>query len=206
MSDGTNSPDQAEGFPLKEKGGDAVAENLNLLTLQLIGRGDKELNELTRRNLHAVRVGETRVEDGKTIASIKVEYDTDSGRINLASGSFEYGERSRLHTYLVTSGRQIVYDQAQGRWVTKDVGMNTILLYQPGDMPTVEQYTSVIAGDDTPPPEDRRILPERIIPEHPDLIGEHEPWGQSRYTANADGDLVMLKTIQQFNAKFGPSK
>lgn len=55
-------------------------------------------------------------------------------------------------------------------------------------------------------PEDRRILPERIIPEHPELMGVREPWGQSEFTPNAHGDLVVLKTIQQFNEKFGPPR
>lgn len=206
MPEGTDSQDQGEQKPVKEIEESIIIENLHLLSIQLIGEKNEELDEVTKENLLAIKMRESRIEGDKITRSIVIEYDTDSGRIKLADRVFQFGERSRLHTDLVTYGKQIEFDKDKGRWITKNPGTNTILLYQPGDMPSVEQYTAAVAGKETLLPDDRRILPERIIPEHPELIGVREQWGQSEFTNDASGDLVVLKTIQQFNKQFGPPR
>lgn len=141
MPEGTDSSDQGEQRPIKEIEESIIIENLRLLSIRLLGVGEEneELDRDTRRN-PAVKMRESQTEDDKSTTSIVIEYDTDSGRIKLADRVFQFGERSRLHTDLVTIGKQIEYDEGKGGWVTKNPGINTILLYQPGNMPTAKQY------------------------------------------------------------------
>ena len=71
-------------------------------------------------------------------------------------------------------------------------------------MPTPQMYENALTGNDESLPDDRRILPERLMPGDEHYRGPLEPWGQSQFTNNAQGDLVLLKTIQKFNSQFGP--
>lgn len=45
-----------------------------------------------------------------------------------------------------------------------------------------------------------------VDPSQPQLVGIKEIWGESQHASSAKGDLVILKTIRQFNEKYGGEK
>lgn len=174
-----------------------ILNNLHLLEARVLGE-TSDLTEQQRRELSAaikLRGGMFQ-DNGDLLEAITFEYDTTTGDIGLAKKDYAFGERSRINT-----------------WILKRKGKEgkEILLYQPGEMPTLTQYNeAMLALSEGRQPQhvssDRWIMPERVIPEYPELQGPREVWGQSTEPISAKGDIAVLKTIRQFNAKHAPPR
>lgn len=189
--------------PLTEQERDKILQrNLELLRLSLVPGDIQEIDAETQLLLSAISAGETRRNpDGSLEQALKVVYETGSGAIRPTTAGFLPGDFSRLITWLTVKGRATELDN--GRWVTTDPGRISIRLIQPGEGPTLSEIHTAVTGEAAPGEDNRRILPERIIPGHSDLMGPREQWGQSELTPYTQGDNVLLTTVQRFNKQFG---
>ncbi len=174
-----------------------IIHNLTLLEDRILGTPSDLTEKQRRENAAVIKLrGGMFQENGDLLQAVSFEYDTASGEIGLAKKPYEFGERSRINTWILKRK-----GQEQGE----------ILLHQPGEMPTPAQYSEVMmamsegreAADVSP---NRWIMPERIIPEYSDLDGPREVWGQSSQPINAKGDIVVLKTLRQFNERHAPPR
>ncbi len=194
MSEITDQPQQDEQFIGAEEQ-KTIEGNVRLLELKFIeslSREEREkLDEETQQTLLSIKdLGVELISPEVFGHSITIWYDTRTGKIGISGRSL--GDSSVLRTSLVER-------QANGK-PTKE-----ILLYRPGNMPSASQYDEILTGIKTGPDlGNRRILPERVSPEQPQLKGFEEIWGQSQFVDSAKGDILMLKTIQTFNQRHGP--
>ncbi|HEU4966184.1 MAG TPA: hypothetical protein VFT53_01720 [Candidatus Saccharimonadales bacterium] len=133
---------------------------------------------------------------------IAIEYDTQTGEIGF---DLQETEPVGAHTRLRTSFdyKSTMY-QVQGSWVTDYQSASIRLLRQSG-APTVEQLNAYVMHEEVPEPE-FRVVPERVIPEYPQLVGLHDRWGEDTYGLGIDpsGDDIVLDTLRRFNALHGP--
>ncbi len=197
-----SEPQPQEEGHIKEHEEGTVIGNVDLLRLKFVGKQEGEVvDEGLQTDLFAISdLGVQIRGNGQREHSISITYSTASGQIQLIGAGAQFGDYSRLRTDLIEKPDPSVPQHFQ----------RTILLHRSGDMPAPWQYDAALTdgeGEKTGPDTDtRRIMPERIIPEEPKLIGIHEVWGQSEYTPNAKGDIVMLRTIRKFNDTYGPQK
>lgn len=203
--------------PLTEQEREEIIQhNLELLGHSLVNRTPYwELDEETNKALRGLVGGETRYlpdADGLEM-SLKVMYETRSGRITAPNDEFLPGDYSRLHTWVTNVGRRIEPEKEGDRivrWVMTETGTNTIALTQPGEGPTMSQIDEAIRGDDSNAPEEanRRLLPERIDPreDYRTYMGKRVQWGEAAWNEPTEGDSLLLKSIQLFNQKFGPQR
>ena len=193
MADSPASPDQQEGY-LEEIEEGFVLDNLHLLELKFIGQPRQDLDKQTELSLYAIKDRGVRSWEGKIEHAISIGYETRTGRIGFGPDNANMGELSRLNTDLIES--------QEGSETKKQ-----ILLHRLGTMPSADQYASAITGEQVGlDMGNRRIQPERVIPDHSNLQGVTEVWGESQFVDSARGDLVMLKTIRKFNELHGPSR
>lgn len=194
MSD-SQSPEEQEGF-IQEHTEGTIIGNLDLLRLSLVGKAPGEVvDEKMQGALWAIKKGEGGFVEGGVENSLKITYSTASGEINQVSAGAQFGEFSRINTWVRETK-------------DNDKTYRSILLQRPGGVPSVPEITKDITGMDTGEhdPEIPIIVPERIDYEHQDLVGEREAWGQSDFVSNAKGDITMLNTIRKFNATYGPPR
>ena len=141
-------------------------------------------------------------------SDIAIFYETATGAIGIINNEeLLPGSHSFLSTELSRTRSE------EGSSDNVSWNSQRILLVQPGTGPTRSQFDRALLGPDmnTPDEEKRRVLPQRVVPRSlPDERGrieiEHvrEPWGESAFTPNVEGDSVLLRTVQRFNAKYGP--
>lgn len=188
--DKADEPQQGEGH-LQEIDEGRVISNLRLLTLKFVEEGPpEEIDRDTKSKLLSIKEKGVIFTDNGPEAAITIEYDTRTGEIGSPDHKKFLGDSSILRTFLIERD-----------------GKKTILLHRPGNMPSASQYATAITGEQMGPElGNRRILPERLSPEHPDLIGVEEVWGESEFVESARGDLVMLQTIRRFNELYGPPR
>lgn len=162
--------------PLSEEVRDEiVAHNVALLEhVFILETPYWELDDETRKETNAIRRGERRLVKG--------------GRIVVPAGDYILGDYSRFNTILVTRG-----EKTERTFV--------IELLQNPSTPTLSEIGEDLTGEEGPEEKNRRVLPERIIPERPELMGPREQWGESVHAPSAEGDLTILKAIQAFNRK-----
>lgn len=206
MTDIPKIPEESsEGF-LKEIEEGTIISNLELLRMKFVGtKPDDPQDEKTKLSLLGIQdKGVQGIENGAQ-HSITITYNTRTGEI-LASTGRQFGDFSILRTDLIEKG-DIIPKLVDGVWVKPENIQRVILLYKGGNMPTSWEYDEALSGIETGPATGtRRIMPERLSPEHPTLKGINEIWGQSEFVDSAKGDLVMLKTIRKFNEIYGPPK
>ena len=206
MSESGNSPEAQPSGHEQERDEGTVIHNLHLLSLAFVEDVDRSgLDEATRTDLHAIRNKGTSMEGGKRYNSIAISYDTATGRICLPTDDAEFGAFSQIRSELVETGDLEPTFNGE-RWVRSDDIQRSILLHRRGDMPSLAQYSAAMAGEEGEVPDDRRIIPERVIPgESLDMVGLPEAWGQSEYTEKVHGDQVFLTTLRKFNQTYNPS-
>lgn len=195
------TPEEEKGA-IEEHQDGTIIGNVALLRMRFVReRPEDVIDQQTRRDMQAISNLGTMREGDALHSSITITYNTKTGQIQLMPPGSQFGDYSILRTELIETG-----DIAH-RWQNEEDVHREILLHRRGDMPAVWDYDEALSGIETGPKTDtRRIMPERIIPEYPQLHGINEIWGQSKYTNGAGGDLVMLKTIRKFNQTFGPPK
>lgn len=150
---------------------------------------DRTREESDRRNHPELFALENRgvwFENGKPTTSIRITYNTHTGRIELPNEPYEVGDYSRISTDLVE---------------LPDGSLN-IRLHYPGEGPTPAQLTEIVRGNPVENHGVRFIQPERIIPGQEKLQGIFEPAGSSQFTTDTRGDKLVIRSIQQFNQRF----
>lgn len=144
--------------------------------------------------------------------SLSIYYETSSGKITRfprdRGNEFLPGDYSRLKTWLTKKVKFKEHDEKKN--VITEAGTNVIALTQSGDGPTLSEIDKAIRGDmsGAPEEENRRLLPERLDPreDYFTYMGERAQWGQALFNEHVEGDLVLLRSIQLFNERFGPSR
>lgn len=198
-----------------------VERNLRILERRFIPNTPQLSNPEEEATSRYVTAGERRVEGENTIVTaINMRYDTRTGKI---IGTFDYndpnisdGDYSVFRTYLITQDESARHSKMRRQWIITP-GKYKILLVYPNDWLTPHAITAAVneqfgTGTRVDPlaSEGQRILPERIIPDRVrdygwSIMGRQEPWGTSQLVDNANGDMSIKNSIEQFNMRYGPS-
>lgn len=184
--------------PSQEVNEETVKRNVLLLNAALLGRTEGT-QFADQRSFPGVYRGEVRVtSSGMSDTSIVLVYRTATGQIEYPDQGFSLGEYSRLHTVLRTDSET---SQVEGRRVTANHSANIHMLLPSGSL-SVQQLNATVIGEEAPEDE-RRIMPERMVPEHPRLMGLYDRWAEDSNEIGIDpsGDVTLLASLRTFNTQ-----